>query len=340
MSNSKLYVSITIDWEGEHFRDLADLQTTRATIQASLGAPAPFTHYICPTYWLSPRSRLDPAQAIRSLVSKGDELALHVHCWRSLVELAGVRFLSEPDWNGDGTGHGVPLGAYQDDARAIIACARALLQRKLGATVWGFRCGGAMTSDGVYAALIALGFRYDSSAAPPVMVSRGFRPGHRGNLRDTMGCRNELASYQVDLWGDRPMTAPERANSLSLRSTGGQAITPMTQPYAVHSGARSILEMPLNGGISDYASAGFMTKTFDALLERVHEGAGPMFLNIGCHQEGAGRWKKPLMDSCHGRRRALTSEAVVLTTVAKAARVADRLTRRCGAHLPGAAAHA
>ncbi len=326
MSKSKLYVSITVDWEGEHLRDLGDLRATRAAIQASLGARAPFTHYICPSYWLGPLAKTDPTPAIRATLEKGDELALHVHCWRELVEFAGLPFLSEPDWNGDGSGHGVPLGAYEGDARAIIAGARALILRKLGATVWGFRCGGAMTSDSVYEALIELGFRYDCSAAPPVIVSRGFRPGQRGTLRDTTGCRNEIASYQVDLWGERLMSAPERANSLSLRATGGRAITPMTQPYLVRSGERSILEMPINGGLSDYASAGYMTKTFDALLERARAGEGPLFFNIGCHQEGAGRWKKPLMDFCHGRRRELASEAVALTTVAKAARVAARST--------------
>lgn len=324
MSTSKLYVSITVDWEGEHFRDLGDLLTTRAAIQASLGAAVPFTHYICPTYWLVSHARVDPSRAIHTVVTKGDELALHVHCWRELVELAGVRFLSDPDWNGDGTGHGVPLGAYGDDARAIIACARSLVQNKLSATVWGFRCGGAMTSDSVYEALMALGFRYDCSAAPPVIVSRGFRPGHRGNLRDTMGCHNEIANYQVDLWGDRLMTAPERANSLSLRGTAGREIRPMTQPYVVRSGDRSILEMPINGGLSDYASAGYMTETFDALLERACEGAGPVFLNIGCHQEGAGRWKKPLIDFCHGRRCELGSANVEFTTVTRAARIAAR----------------
>lgn len=331
MSTSKLYVSITVDWEGEHFRDLGDLQTTRAAIEVSLGAGVPFTHYICPTYWLGPQPQLDPARAIRSVARKGDELALHVHGWRALVERAGVRFVSEPDWNGDGTGHGVPLGVYGGDVGAILATARSLLERKLGATVWGFRCGGAMTSDGVYEALMELGFRYDCSAAPPLMMSRGFRPGHRGDLRDTNGCRNELASYQVDLWGDKPMRAPERANSLSLRATGGRAITPATQPYRVRSAERSILEMPINGGLSDYASAGYMAETFDALLERARVGAGPVFLNIGCHQEGAGRWKKPLMDFCHARRRELASADVAFVTVAKAARVAARLPERAPA---------
>jgi len=82
--------------------------------------------------------------------------------------------------------------------------------------------------------------------------------------------------------------------------------------------------MPINGGLSDYASAGYMTETFDALLERACEGAGPVFLNIGCHQEGAGRWKKPLIDFCHGRRCELGSANVVFTTVTRAARIAAR----------------
>jgi hypothetical protein len=57
---AKLYVSITVDWEGEHFRDLEDLRTTRAAIQRSLGAAAPLTHFICPTYWLISALPVDP----------------------------------------------------------------------------------------------------------------------------------------------------------------------------------------------------------------------------------------------------------------------------------------
>lgn len=83
--------------------------------------------------------------------------------------------------------------------------------------------------------------------------------------------------------------------------------------------------MPINGGCrTTPENAGYMTETFDALLERACEGAGPVFLNIGCHREGAGRWKKPLIDFCHGRRCELRSANVVFTTVTKAARIAAR----------------
>jgi hypothetical protein len=321
---AKLYVSIAVDWEGEHFRDLGDLHVMRRAIQASLGITIPLTHFICPTYWLHPGSSTDPAAAIRTALVKGDEVALHVHGWKALVHAAGVRFVSEPDWNHDGTGHGVPLGVYGSDVQAIVSCARDLVQRKLGATVHGFRCGGGMTSDGVFEALLALGFRYDSSAAPPVLVSRGFSPASRGNLRDTYGARNELAPYRVDLWGHTRMRTPACANALSLEANGG-GITPCTQPYRVRSTGRTLLEMPMNGGMSDYASASTMRKTFDVLLERARARDVPQFFNVSCHQEGAGRWKRPLMDFCHERRQALASDAVVITTVAKAAKVAARL---------------
>ncbi len=325
-----LFVSVTVDWEGEHLRSLDDLQATRAAIRASLGAHVPFTHFICPTYWLHARAGTDPARVIRRVIPKGDEIALHVHCWRELVKFAGLRFLAYPDWNGDGTGHGVPLGAYGAGAQTILACARELLQTKLGVTVHGFRCGGAMTSDCVFEALMALGFRYDCSAFPPAVISRGFRPGRRGDLRDTTGARNELAGYLVDLWGERAITSGERANALNLRATQGRAITPMTQPYVVRSQDASILEMPGNGGISDYASARYMVKTFDALLALARSREQPVFLNVGCHQEGAGRWKKPLMDFFHDRRRELTRDGVIVTTVAKAARAKLRADRARG----------
>lgn len=318
---AKVHVSIAVDWEGEHFRDLDDLRATRAAIQASLGSQVPFTHFICPTYWLQGDRLGDPAKAIRSVLMKGDEVGLHVHCWKELVSFAGVQFMSSPDWNNDGTGHGVPLGAYGERAQEILAGARKLLTKRLGVTVNGFRCGGAMTSDCVFEALMELGFKYDCSAFPPEVVSKGFRKGSRGNLRDTSGARTEIAGFLVDLWGHESRTSLECANGLSLRANAGQGITPRTQPYRVRSNGRSILEMPGNGGISDYASAGYMTKAFDKLLAMAGDSEEPLFFNIGCHQEGAGRWKKPLMDFCHTRRRELSSDAVVVMTVAKAARV-------------------
>ena len=322
---AKLFVSIVVDWEGEHFRNLQDLLATRRAIQNSLGSRVPFTHFICPTYWLPESQVASPTKAIRSVVTKGDEIALHVHAWQSLVEHAGLTFVAEPDWNLDGSGHGVPLGVYGPKVHHIIATARTLLQNQMSATVHGFRCGGAMTDDAVFEALMALGFRYDCSAFPPEVVSQGFGKTSRGNLRDCTGARNEIASYLVDLWGYTLRREGMLANSMSHRANAGRGIHPWTQPYRVKSQASSLVEMPGCGGISDYAGVGFMNRTFDRLLQEAREGSTPKFFNIGCHQEGAGRWKKPLMDFCHGRRAALRSEDVVITTVAKASRVAHRM---------------
>jgi len=41
-----------------------------------------------------------------------------------------------------------------------------------------------MTSDSVYEALMELGFKYDCSAFPPELVSKGFRRGARSNLEN------------------------------------------------------------------------------------------------------------------------------------------------------------
>lgn len=320
---AKLHVSIVVDWEGEHFRNVGDLRATREAIQTSLGAHVPFTHFICPTYWLEAQPAVDPSSAIRAVLTRGDETALHVHCWAALVRAAEVPFRATPDWNHDGTGHGVPLGAYGDDVPAIVRTARELLQRKLGVTVHGFRCGGALTCDAVYEALMALGFRYDCSAFPPAVVSRGFGPNARGNLRDTYGTRTALAGFLVDLWGSKPVASPQCSNRLTLRANRGP-ITPTTQPYWVRSNERRILEMPGNGGISDYASADSMRAAFDTLLAQARASPHPLFFNIGCHQEGAGRWKRPLSDFCHERRAELGSDAVVMTTVARASKTARR----------------
>ena len=65
-------------------------------------------------------------QKIALVLKDEDELGLHIHAWKSLVESAGVSFRQKPNWNDqfDDTfrescsfdcGHGVPLWAYSDD---------------------------------------------------------------------------------------------------------------------------------------------------------------------------------------------------------------------------------
>lgn len=271
-----------------------------------------------------------PERELRSAVGKGDEIALHVHCWRELIADCELEFQATPGWNGDGTGHGVPFGGYGEHVAHIVGRTRTLLERKLSATVHGFRCGGAMTSDGGFDALMKHGLRHDCSAFSPEIVSRGFSRYTRGNLRDCGGARNQIAHMLVDLWGYVPVDAPERANRRSLQGNGGCGIGPLTQPYLVRARERSIIEMPQGGGISDYACAGHMLRTFRALLHRVRRHGCTQHFILGCHQEGAGRWKKALMEFCRAARNELNRPEIQFTTVAKSAKIAAKRLRRAG----------
>ena len=83
----------------------------------------PLTHFICPAYYTNGEARV--TQRIRNGCRLDmDEIACHVHCWKSIVEAARVRFRTDLDWHAGtsraGSGHGVPFGVYGDDIQPIL----------------------------------------------------------------------------------------------------------------------------------------------------------------------------------------------------------------------------
>ena len=198
----KLYISVTVDWEGRRFdeettpylkQNLEGLVLLREEIK-KLGFDIPWTHFITPNYWLN--GTADPTKVLentRAIDWKKDEIGLHVHSWYELVIHAQVDpLVKTPTWGDkdgfgfDDTGHGVPLGAYSPaNIIKIIASAKTLLEARLPQprTVKGFRCGGWMANDAVLTALMQAGFFYDCSAVPPDVFSQGFSKDGLGDKK-------------------------------------------------------------------------------------------------------------------------------------------------------------
>ncbi|MCK9394643.1 MAG: hypothetical protein M0Q44_03545 [Methylobacter sp.] len=341
-----LYISVTVDWEGRTFdkdgppyyaENLEGLVLLREKIKA-LGFDIPWTHYITPNYWLNGTADPTTVLANTKAIDWGkDEIGLHVHCWYDLVQNAQVDPLVENPTFGnmdifgnDTSGHGVPLGAYSTaNIIKIVTKAKTLLEQKLPhpLTVKGFRCGGWMSNDGVLTALMQSDFFYDCSAVPPVVFSQGFSTVSLGNKKDTVGDNNSITDFILSLWGYIPQDNGIYQNTLSLKWNNRQAILPTTQPYKIFANSRSVIEMPNNGGLSDYTSEAYMTAALGDALKLADTSDEPVFLNIGCHQEGPFRYKNSLFEFFDNNKAQLLDlkdqEKIIFSTVYEASRAAD-----------------
>jgi len=309
-----IFITFSVDWEGENFHNLNDFLLLRKR----LGKEIPFTHYICPTYFLKNAKRAK--RKVLSAIFPNDEVALHIHCRRGLLKKAGIeKFITYPNFyrpfspkvlkikqklptflqqllDRTVSGRGVPISAYSDeDIRKIFTLSKQLLEDNLpNNKVVGFRCGGGFTNNSVYNILMEQNFLYDSSAVPPEIFSHGFNFEYIGNKIDEHGDKNGIfTDYMIKLWGYQPQEQLFLRNTFSLQATDGEAIHKTTQPFFVG----SLLELPNNCGMSDFASSKTMLSVLQEAYERVKNGdTTPFILNTGCHQEGEPELKFGLLD--------------------------------------------
>jgi len=296
----KLYITVSVDWEGEDFSGVKALQQVRHELEKSLKRRVPFTHFICPSYFTDGHARA--VQQIRSCYDDDiDEVGLHVHCWQSLVEAAGLRFVETADFHANteraGTGHGVPVGAYGDQAYDLLKYSAELLAYELELdSIDSFRCGGWLASDPVLRALMKLGIAYDSSAGPPAQFSKGYNKNSKGNGKDGFGESNGvLVDHMTKIWGYRDCKEPHLANSLSRAANGPDAIHWKSQPYEITEDGKSLIEFPI-ALMSDYVKAATLWPEFESLLSQSYKSSEPLFFHIGCHQEGDMKYKRTLVE--------------------------------------------
>lgn len=257
----RVRIAVSVDWEGDDLTDenLAAVRRFGATFP-----DIPLTHFLNAAYFT--KAGVDARDAegrMRSVLRPIDETGLHVHCWKSLVETAGVRFRAGPRFwgvryppgesHGD-RGHDVELAAYDvAEVAAILRKSRAILQARGFALSAAFRAGGWMGSPGVLQAARTEGFRIDSSAT------------------DTFW-HDEIAGLPLV---DR------------IRALWPQ-VTQDTQPFLVETPAGAILEMPDTGALADYVTAQEMRDHVARALARLPAAGGKdLFVHLGFHQETA-----------------------------------------------------
>ena len=215
-----IYVSITVDWEGEELRHVDEL----IKIRKRIGNEIPFTHFICPNYFVSNFNHEFTLNKIKSAITPYDEVGLHVHCYSELINnVPGVEFRTEqnyhnvpgwfeekivkkiiPSYQRHVSGRGVPLSVYsKGEIEKIITVSKKLLSQHLQLDkINGFRAGGWIANDTVLKAVEKLNFSYDSSAVAPSIFSQGFSIDNPGNKKDDFGDSNGVFTEQLlKLWG-------------------------------------------------------------------------------------------------------------------------------------------
>lgn len=287
-----LTICITVDWEGQ---DLSNANLS-AMENFRLAFPnLPLTHFICPAYFTRGGAAGPIAAQILRPIQPIDEIGLHVHGWKTLVEGAGVAFIREPTWyedDGDGPevpyghdeediGHGVPLGLYaRDDLVTIFAFANNLLTANhiAPATPVSFRCGGWMAANRVQEAIASSPtMRIDSSATDGPYFQQ------INDLLQDFGCT--LGEMIPILYGPAAVAAPPQYANTHMFAQIGTWVTATTQPFVVPTPQGPVFQATDNGVLADYLSGQMIYQRFvDAWNNAAHHDT---VLVVGFHQESA-----------------------------------------------------
>jgi len=261
-------VIVSVDWEG---RDLYS-KNLRAMEQFREEFPeVPLLHFMNPAYFTKKKADAEAVKRkIAPVFRDSDEFGLHLHCWRSLVVAAGLKFRRAPrtahlsntgdtdKLTGD-DGYQVPLTAYRmGEVRALLRYSRHKMAELGYGKPVAFRAGFWCASNVTLEALALEGFTSDCSELPPEYLRRSPR------------------SYFKDLLSE------------VLEDLRG-GTTPTSQPRLLEFGERRLLEVPNNGALADYVSGSDMLDIFEenVRLWQEENASRDVVVSIGFHQESA-----------------------------------------------------
>jgi hypothetical protein len=259
----KVIVVMTVDWEGRSL-DEFNLQAMEQfrNDYPDIGV----LQFLNAAYFYKPDANPNLViQAINRGLRPNDEIGLHIHGWKRLIEAAGIRHRVGPTWRYDlaeplsceyDCGHQVPISAYEvDELVRIINFSNETLERNGFGHPVSFRSGGWMSQSNVIDALILSGMKLDSSAVPTVHLDKdNFRGLH-------------LFGWLVPMW---------------------EGITSTSQPYVMGPAGRQLWQVPNNGCLADYMTGDMMLEVFKENAAALRDNPGQnQFVVIGFHQESA-----------------------------------------------------
>lgn len=291
-AQGRVVVAWTMDWEGADVSP--DALDALDQLRQELG-PAPMTHFVSVAYFTKDAPEPTAAASLTRAIRPGDELAVHLHAWRSLAKASAITprlspsFLTGTDKlltfeDGD-TGFDVDLDAYSvPELRVLLRTSRRLLEQMHLHVSQSFRAGGYLGTPKVLQAVREEGFAIDSSATDA----------------RRLGADSQLLARRVQaIW---------------------PTVDATTQPWLVSVPGGELLEMPI-AVLADTARADDIVNALDAARAHLQQNPGrDVFLVIGLELETApdvaGRLREAL-DRIHGSH-ALPG-SVVFTTLEDAA---------------------
>jgi hypothetical protein len=169
-----LHLFMSVDWEGASLED--DNINTMRDFRDQF-PEVKLIHFISPSYFTQAGADSAGFSAKFNSVYNPDidQIGLHVHAWKSLIELAGVQYRDSPQYlNSRRTfpdvsdqGHDVMLNAYTRDELVNIFAKSIEIFGENGLRAPSiFRSGGWLAAPNVLEALADVGITADSSAVP------------------------------------------------------------------------------------------------------------------------------------------------------------------------------
>lgn len=301
-------VAISVDWEGRELSEanLAAVERFRARFPE-----VPLTHFLNAAYFTKPGVEdREVARRIKRALRPQDELGLHLHGWRSLIEAAGVDFQRAPSFWGVGKplkpaggdeGHEVEIAAYSaEELERILTFSKKTLRARGGLEIGGsFRAGGWVAPPHVMEAIAAAGFGVDTSAVPPKWHEELSGLALRGRIQQ--------------LWG---------------------SVHPTTQPYRVRTPKGDLIEMPDTCALADYVTAEEMTRHVrEALTRQRLRPERDVYVHLGFHLETAARFLPRLSQALSALRADADPRLALETLERSAARVRADLEAEAAAEV-------
>ncbi|MEO8699411.1 MAG: hypothetical protein ABI867_05180 [Kofleriaceae bacterium] len=285
-------MALTVDWEGAYFSPdgldaLDDFRRETAGV--------PITHFVSSAYFTKPRPDSTTVVSLSTAIRTSDELAVHLHAWKSLVQASGIEpklspsFLTGTDtlleFDGD-AGFDTDLDVYEvPELRALLRTSARLLETIRTPVSRTFRAGGYLGTPKMLQAVYEEGFVVDSSATD-----------------------RKLLEEQQD------GVLPQRIEELWPK------VEPMTQPFAVDVVGGQLLEMPI-AGIADYVSVEELVGMFESAYAQLQAEPGrDVFVVLGFHQETAHEFANRIVEALAAvRRRPELNDELIFVTMERAA---------------------
>lgn len=167
--SAPVYVAWTLDWEGVDPKP----ENIAAIEKIANEHKIPLVHFFNPRVLIhssiTKQRKQDIVSWLKTRISQGDELGMHMHMQHDMVEFAGIKPReTDPTWDGGTTGYDTPTTDYTyEEFLKLVNWAKSMFVQYNLPVPKGYRTGGWFANSDTLKALEQAGFTYDSSGRKP-----------------------------------------------------------------------------------------------------------------------------------------------------------------------------